>query len=236
MAFRSLLGSSIRLLSVVCLLSAISVRADANTPDEHPANVAELQTKATQGFVTQEMELAADYFVGRGVPKDLAQAAYWYRKAADQGDPSAQMNLGYMYVVGIGVTQDPAEAIKWYRRASFSIPDAKVNLAGLYMRGIGVKQDNDEALRLLRSAAEKGDGRADAYIGLAYYLGLGLPVDRAAAEAWFIRGVKQNDPEAECLLAMWDAEQLGRAPDLAREAGLLRQSAATGYVEAMHSL
>jgi TPR repeat protein len=236
MAFRSLLGSSIRLLSVVCLLSAISVRADANTPDEHPANVAELQTKATQGFVIQEMELAADYFVGRGVPKDLAQAAYWYRKAADQGDPSAQMNLGYMYVVGIGVTQDPAEAIKWYRRASFSIPDAKVNLAGLYMRGIGVKQDNDEALRLLRSAAEKGDGRADAYIGLAYYLGLGLPVDRAAAEAWFVRGVKQNDPEAECLLAMWDAEQLGRAPDLAREAGLLRQSAATGYVEAMHSL
>ena len=233
---RSLIRNSIRWLSVVCLLSAISAQAKPNTQDEHAASVPELQTKAAQGFVIQEMELAADYFVGRGVPKDLAQSAYWYRKAADQGNPSAQMNLGYLYVSGIGVTRDPAEGAKWYRRASSSIPDAKVNLATLYLRGIGVKQDTDEALRLLQSAAEKGDGRADAYLGLATYLGSGIPIDRAAAEAWFIKGVRQNDPEAECLLALWDAEQPGRVPDLAREAELLRLSAADGYVEAMHSL
>jgi TPR repeat protein len=111
-----------------------------------------------------------------------------------------------------------------------------VNLATLYLRGIGVKRDPDEALRLLQSAAEKGDGRADAYLGIANYLGSGIPVDRAAAEAWFIKGVRQNDPEAECLLALWDAEQPGHAPDFAREAELLRLSAASGYVEAMHSL
>jgi TPR repeat protein len=235
MAFRSLLRS-IRWLSVVCLLCAISAQAKPNTQDEHPASVAELQTKAAQGYLVQELELAADYFVGRGVPKDLAQAAFWYRKAADQGNPLAQMNLGYFYVSGIGVTRDPAEAAKWYRRASSSIPDAKVNLATLYLRGSGVQRDTDEALRLLRSAAEQGDGRADAYLGLANYLGSGIPVDRAAAEAWFIKGARQNDPEAECLLALWDAEQPGRAPDLAREAELLRLSAASGYVEAMHSL
>jgi len=236
MAFRSLPRHSIRWLSVVCLLGAISAQAEPNTQDEHPASVAELQTKAAQGYVVQELELAADYFVGRGVPRDLAQAAFWYRKAADQGNPSAQMNLGYLYVGGIGVTRDPVEAAKWYRRASSSIPDAKVNLASVYLRGIGVKQDTDEALRLLRSAAEQGDGRADAYLGLANYLGSGMPVDRGAAEAWFIKGVRQNDPEAACMLALWDAEQPGRAPDLGREAELLRRSAASGYVEGMHSL
>ncbi len=236
MAFRSSLRESISWLSVLCLLSAISAQAKRDTQDERPATVAELQTKAAQGFVKQEMELAADYFVGRGVPRDLAQAAYWYRKAADQGNPSAQMNLGYLYVSGIGVTRDPVEAAKWYRRASPTLPDAKVNLAALYMRGYGVERNTDEALRLLRSAAEKGDGRADAYLGLANYLGSGIPVDRAAAEAWFIKGVRQNDPEAECLLALWDAEQPGRVPDLAREAALLRLSAASGYVEGMHSL
>jgi hypothetical protein len=236
MAFRSLLGNSIRWLSVMCLLSAMSAQAKTNTQDEHPASVAELQSKAAQGFVIQEMELAADYFAGRGVPKDLAQAAYWYRKAADQGNPSAQMNLGYLYVSGIGVARDPAEAAKWYRRASSSIPDAKVNLATLYLRGIGMKRDTDEGLRLLRSAAEQGDGRADAYLGLVNYLGTGIPIDRAAAEAWFVKGAMQNDPEAECLLALWDAGQPGRAPDLAREAELLRRSVAAGYVEAMHSL
>jgi TPR repeat protein len=236
MAFCSSPRNSIRWLSVVFLLSAISAQAAPNTQDEHPASVAELQTKAAQGFVIQEMELAADYFVGRGVPKDLAQAAYWYRKAADQGNPSAQMNLGYLYVSGIGVTRDPAEGAKWYRRASTSIPDAKVNLATLYLRGSGVERDTDEALRLLQSPAEKGDGRADAYLGLANYLGSGIPVDRAVAEEWFIKGVRLNDPEAECLLALWDAEQPGRAPDLAREAELLRLSVASGYVEAMHAL
>jgi uncharacterized protein len=236
MAIHSLLRNSIGWLSVVFLLSAITVQAKPNTQDEHPVTVAELQTKAAHGFVIQELELAADYFVGRGVPRDLAQAAYWYRKAADQGNPSAQTNLGYLYISGIGVTRDPAEAAKWYRRASSSLPDAKVNLASLYMRGIGVKRDTDEALRLLRAAAEKGDGRADAYLGLANSLGSGIPIDRAAAEAWFIKGVKLNDPEAECFLAIWDAEQPGRAPDLAREAALLRLSVASGFVEAMHTL
>jgi TPR repeat protein len=236
MAFCSSLRNSKRWLPVMCLLSAINAQAALNTHEEHPASLAELQTRAAQGFVLQQLELAADYFVGRGVPRDLVQAAYWYHKAADQGNPSAQLNLGYMYVVGIGVTRDPAEAAKWYRRASSSIPDAKVNLATLYLRGIGVKLDTDEGVRLLRSAAEQGDGRADAYFGLVNYLGVGMPIDRAAAGAWFIKGVRQNDPEAECLLALWDAEQPGRAPDLAREAELLRRSAASGYVEAMHSL
>ena len=54
-----------------------------------------------------------------------------------------------------------------------------MNLAALYMRGEGVKRIRREGLRLLQSAAEKGDGRADAYLGLASYLGSGMPVDFA---------------------------------------------------------
>ena len=133
--------------------------------------------------------------------------------------------------------RDRSEAAKWYRRAASSnSPDAKVNLASLYMRGDGVKQDNAEALRLLKSAAEKGNGRAEAYLGLANYLGSGVPIDHAGAEAWFKKGAKQHDPEAEYFLAIMDENELGRSPDLARDADLLRLSAAAGYVEAMHGL
>ena len=113
-------GNLISLLTMLCLLHAISAEAKRDTQQENPANVAELQTKAEQGFVKQELELAADYFAGRGVPKDLSQAAYWYRKAADQGNPAAQLYLGYMYAAGIGVSQDQAEAIRWYRRSASS--------------------------------------------------------------------------------------------------------------------
>jgi hypothetical protein len=197
--------------------------------------VAELQTKAARGYIQQELELAAAYFAGRGVPKDLTQSAYWYRKAADQGNPAAQVYLAYMYTVGMGVPQDKAEAVRWYRRAaSAGNAEAEVNLAALYIRGDGIKQDIQEALRLLKSAADKRDGRADAYLGLASYLGTGGAVDHPAAEAWFKIGAKQHDPEAEFLLASFDENEPGRVPDLVNDAKLLRLSAAAGYVPAMH--
>lgn len=230
MPLHSLLRISIRWVWLLVMICSISGGAKADT-----TGVAELQTKATRGYVKQQLELAADYFAGRGVPKDLTQSAYWYRKAADQGNPSAQVYLGYMYTVGMGVPQDKAEAVRWYRRAgSAGNAEAEVNLASLYIRGDGIKQDIQEALRLLKSAADKRDGRADAYLGLASYLGLGGAVDHPAAEAWFKAGARQHDPEAEFLLASFDATEPGRVPDLVNEAKLLRLSAAAGYVPAMH--
>ena len=221
----------ISLLIMVCLLDPILAKAKADT-----SGMAELQTKASQGYVKQQLELAADYFAGRGVPKDLTQSAYWYRKAADQGNPAAQAYLGYMYTVGMGVPRDKAEAVRWYRRAALTgNAEAEVNLAALYIRGDGVKQDIQEALRLLKSAADKQDGRADAYLGLASYLGTGGAVDHLAAEAWFKIGARRRDPEAEFLLASFDENEPGRVPDLANDAKLLRLSAAAGYVPAMHS-
>jgi uncharacterized protein len=46
------------------------------------------------------------YDQGLGVPRSQAEAAKWYRKAADQGDDMAQFNVGTMYVNGQGVRQD----------------------------------------------------------------------------------------------------------------------------------
>ena len=36
--------------------------------------------------------------------RDYAEAAKWYRKAADQGRAKAQLSLGMMYFVGKGVS------------------------------------------------------------------------------------------------------------------------------------
>lgn len=47
--------------------------------------------------------------------EDRAQAAKWYRKAAEQGDVEAQRNLAYCYAEGIGVARSEAQAAKWYR-------------------------------------------------------------------------------------------------------------------------
>jgi uncharacterized protein len=58
------------------------------------------------------------YDMALGVPQDYAEAAKWYRLAAEQGSASAQNTLGTMYHGGIGVSQDYAEAVKSYRLAA----------------------------------------------------------------------------------------------------------------------
>jgi TPR repeat protein len=52
------------------------------------------------------------------VQKDNAEAARWYRKAADQGYANAESGIGFMYFYGYGVQQDRAEANRWFRKAA----------------------------------------------------------------------------------------------------------------------
>jgi TPR repeat protein len=58
------------------------------------------------------------YANGRSVPKDDAEAARWYRKAAEQGLADAQYNLGIAYRLGRGVPKDDAEAFRWFRQSA----------------------------------------------------------------------------------------------------------------------
>lgn len=53
-----------------------------------------------------------------GVAQDYAQAAEWYRKAADQCHPLAQFNLAMMYAKGQGVARDDAESVTWLGKAA----------------------------------------------------------------------------------------------------------------------
>ena len=57
-----------------------------------------------------------------------AQAASWFRKAADQGYTSAQMNLAFMCERGKGVPQDYVQAYVWFTlAAALEDPDADKN-------------------------------------------------------------------------------------------------------------
>ena len=49
---------------------------------------------------------------------DYAEAATWFRKAADQGHLSAQFSLGIMYEKGWGVPHAYVQAHKWYNLAA----------------------------------------------------------------------------------------------------------------------
>ena len=55
---------------------------------------------------------------GDADPEDYAEAAKWYRLAAEQGEPGAQRALGSLYLRGNGVAQNACESARWYHRAA----------------------------------------------------------------------------------------------------------------------
>jgi hypothetical protein len=202
-------------------------RPDAGNPAAARMNAA----------IQQELRMAGDYMVGKGVPKDLVQSAYWFRKAADQGDAGAQNELGYLYTWGIGVERDDAQAFKWFARASGSgLQPAKLNLAVSYLKGMGVAQDNEMGRELLTELAAKRNGRAEAYLGVMYLRGYGVAQDRDAAEQWFSRAAKDKNPEGEFAMGTLYSIAGGHEHDFGKAAKLLREAARSGYVPAMYSL
>jgi TPR repeat protein len=191
----------------------------------------------SSGRVQDELKLARDYFAGRGVTRDVSQAVYWYRKAAEQGDPGAQVDLGYFYLAGIGVKPDAAQAVRWFQRASASGSRmGKLNLAVVYLRGEGVPRDMHVGLELLNELAKQDDPRAEAYLGLVYMLGTGVKQDPAAAEHWFEKAAKHHSPEGEYAMGSLYSVTDGHKHDLERAVSYLRQSSDAGYVPSKHSL
>lgn len=199
--------------------------------------VQDLRRKASGGHLLEELELAGDYYVGRGVGRDLAQAAYWYKKAADQGDPGAQVEIGYFYLTGTGVKQDTGQALRWFQRASASGSHmGKLNLAVLYIQGIGVPKDAKLAVNLLNELANANDARGEAYLGMAYMLGIGVEKNMMQAEYYFAKAAKQHSPEGNYAMGTLYSVTSDHPHDFERAAGFLRESADAGYVRAKHSL
>lgn len=188
-------------------------------------------------IVQHELKLAGDYLAGRGVAKNAATAAHWYRAAADQGDPAAQNQLGFLYLTGVGVQPDDAEAFKWFARAAGSgFEPAKLNLAVMYMHGQGVTRDTSLGLQMLQDLAAKDDPIAEDYLGVAYFTGMGVNIDHSAAEKWFARAARHHEPEAEFDMGLLESTVADHPHDFGHAAGYFRSAAQYGYVPAMHSL
>lgn len=205
------------------------------SPDE--GKVAKLQTDAQHGAVKAELELAAHYMTGNGVPQDARLAALWYEKAAQSGDPDAQNQIGYFYQDGIGVPVDLVRARHWFQLAAASgSPAGRLNLGVLYLAGLGVPKDINFAMQLFEEDARRGNGTAAAYLGTIYYFGMAGSPDVAAAEKWYERGVKLHDPIAGYDLGSLFSTDPVHPHDIPKAVSLLRESAQGGYVPSMHSL
>lgn len=219
-------------IAVVALaLFAPSLLAQAQAPAK--GMDPKLLARANSGDAYSQYLVAFAYDKGVGVPKDLAEAAKWYRKAAEGGNPRSMATLGRLYERGLGgLTTDDSQAVNWYRKAAEAgEASAMTNLGSMYAAGLGgLAMDDVEAVKWFRKAAEAGDAGGMTRLGFAYATGRGgLPRDDVQAESWARKAAEFGDAQAMGMLGtMYEAGQGGLAKDDAQAVEWYRKAAEAG--------
>ncbi|MBI5862595.1 MAG: sel1 repeat family protein [Rhodocyclales bacterium] len=80
--------------------------------------IALIEAAAQDGNPRAQTRLGWAYEAGRGVERNLAQAARWFRQAAEGGDGEAMYALGVMYATGAGQVKDAALAAEWLKKSA----------------------------------------------------------------------------------------------------------------------
>ena len=125
------------------------------------------QPLAEGGDAQAQFLLGLAHDEGRGVARDTAKAAEWYRLAAAQDHALAQNNLGLLHYRGDGVTRSAELAAFWFARAAGSGHDgARSNLGLLQARGEAPSAAGHEPTRLLEAAATAGNAGAMTAVAL----------------------------------------------------------------------
>lgn len=119
---------------------------------------------------------------GQELPQDLAEAAVWYRKAAELSNSTAQWKLGELYSLGRGVPKDDAAAASWRAKAlRGNDPELMFVYANMLRTGNGAAQDLKAAAEWYRRAAAYRHAAATLNLGLMYAQGAGVPRDNVRA-------------------------------------------------------
>ena len=111
-----------KLLAVIAVVLAAIVTWFAMQPQDYPTALADgnyhvaerlLLEQAEVGDLTAQNALGNLYYLGLGIDRDYAKAAYWYLKAALAGHTDSQINISHLYRLGLGVPRDKMRALGW---------------------------------------------------------------------------------------------------------------------------
>lgn len=132
---------------------------------------------AALGYGPGLYELGMCFELGRGVSKDMSEAAKLYECASQARFGFAAHRLGRGYMTGDFGVIDPAKAVEYMRRA-YELGESlgAFHLGEWFESGRGVSQNLTASVAWYTKASELGDGFASLRLCEAYMRGeLGLP-------------------------------------------------------------
>ena len=202
--------AAVRTAALVALLVLATAAKHAPPPTE-PAAVTPVAPTIKAGV---EKWRAGDY---------AGAVAIWTPFAA-AGDADALFNLGQAYKLGRGVTADAATARDYYRKAALKghLP-AQANLGiALFQAG-----EKPEAIKWLKTAADRGEARAQYVLGIAAFNGDGIVRSQSLGYAYLLRAQASGLPQAATALGTIQPS-LSPADRAAGEAAAASLAAGTG--------
>ena len=147
---------------------------EALEADDFATALKEFKPLAEQGNAEAQNKLGYMYEYGKGVLKDVTEAAKWNRLSAEQGNANGQYKLAMRHLKGEGVLQDYAETLKWLRLSAeqgggFYSNLAQAFLGIMYEYGDGVLQDNVTAHMWYNIASANGSVNANGSVSADEY-------------------------------------------------------------------
>jgi uncharacterized protein len=137
---------------------------------------------AREGFAPCQNSVGFAYEYGEGVTQDLAEAARWFKMAADQNNPDGQYNISQSYIHGTGVPKNHDEGIKYLvKAANNNHPTALFNLGCISDR----EGEYEQAFEYFKRSAEAGHPPAQHNLGMCYAKGEGTQRNDEKAISWF---------------------------------------------------
>lgn len=133
--------------------------ADPQVQDAQ-ATLDRLRRLAAAGDLESQFQLGSFHFAGQP-QKDLKQAEYWWKQAADKGHGMAAVSLAYLYTGRDNPEFANQRAMLKYlnQSAAGGNPLAQHILGNLYLRGeLGVPRDPSQARALFQSACKQSYG------------------------------------------------------------------------------
>ena len=192
---------------------------------------------AAQGDVSAQSNLGLLHSMGRGVHKDMVEAAKWYRAAAHQGDETAQCALGCMHLAGDGVPKDSEEACYWFTEAAEQDDEeAQYRLGCMHLTGDGVPRNDTRAAGWFRKAGQQGHLGASAILVIMQYSGQLIPgietQDFGVMCAMIKQAAGKGDAEAQFLHGLMFDYGVVSERDSAEAAIWYRMAAEQGHAKA----
>ena len=173
---------------------------------------------------------------GLGIKRDEAEAAKWYRLAAEQGVPEAQFQYALMLIDGRFVKKD-MKAASALMQASAEAGNslAQFNYAQLLVRREPGPGGLEKAVPYYERAARAG--LPDAQYAMSQLLANGVggkKPDEAEAREWLVRAARQNFDTAQLDLGTWLISGRGGERDVKSGFAWLKRAAEGGNVAAQN--